>query len=266
MNTVDVIYFSPTGSTRRVAFEIAKGWGGTPNIIDLTQSHNRIQKTILSGDAAVIAVPVYEDHVPELLNDYFAHLSANGQPALIAVVYGNIGYGHALHELLSKTKETGLRVVGAGAFIAEHSFSTRKHPVAPGRPNADDLKQAYALGEQAGIYIDSTQKTDVCLPKAELTLMSVLPRNSAQLLTKPPVMDRDVCTDCGACTSVCPVNAIDYRTRNINTKKCIRCFACVKRCGPAARKIKYRIPLASKILYAQGKIQKNNFIVMGELR
>lgn len=49
--------------------------------------------------------------------------------------------------------------------------------------------------------------------------------------------DRDKCTDCGACVSLCPVNAIcveeDWEI-NIDDQKCIGCGFCVNSCPTKA--------------------------------
>ncbi|GMO15539.1 MAG: hypothetical protein Ta2E_06510 [Mycoplasmoidaceae bacterium] len=48
------------------------------------------------------------------------------------------------------------------------------------------------------------------------------------------------CIGCGACTSVCPVNAITMKNckADINVKKCVGCGACTSTCPVEAIKIK----------------------------
>lgn len=43
-------------------------------------------------------------------------------------------------------KKAGLKVIGAGSFIGEHSFSTDETPVAKSRPDNEDLKKTEEFG------------------------------------------------------------------------------------------------------------------------
>ncbi len=51
------------------------------------------------------------------------------------------------------------------------------------------------------------------------------------------LIDRDVCVNCGACTSVCPVDALtmdDTATLSFDSNKCIDCKLCVVACPTKA--------------------------------
>lgn len=50
-------------------------------------------------------------------------------------------------------------------------------------------------------------------------------------------IDRDKCIDCGACTSVCPTDALmlsEEDTLVVNEEKCILCGNCLKACSVGA--------------------------------
>jgi hypothetical protein len=64
------------------------------------------------------------------------------------VVYGNRDYEDALIELHDISITQGFVPVAAGAFIAEHSYSTTKRPIAHGRPDPDDLDRAQEFGKK----------------------------------------------------------------------------------------------------------------------
>ena len=213
----------------------------------------------MNGDAVIVAVPVYEDQVPSLLADFFDGLKAKGQPAVIVVVYGNIGYGPALNQLMAMTEKCNLQPIAAAAFVAQHSFSTEDHPVASGRPDSADLVEAREFGAKIKMLLKEKINKTLIIPKGKKSLMALmLPKNSAKLFTLSPSVDNNRCIGCKICAEKCPENAIDLKTLKINKEKCIRCFACVKYCGPKARKITFRLSLAQKILCAQGKHQKKN--------
>lgn len=229
------IYFSPTGTTKKVINAIVKGMGTTKNtLIDLNSSDVRNTfAPIIDEDIVIIGVPVY----------------------------GNFGDGRALNELDSITKKSGFKVVAAGSFIGEHSFSTNKVPVQEGRPNYEDLNMAEEFGISIIEEMSKVHNLDdirLEIPKGKLPLMAkVLPKNSARLFTKTPFVDMNICNQCGVCAKLCPMNAIYKDTLVINENECIRCFCCVKRCHLKARKIIYRPSfIVSKILRAKNKIKR----------
>ena len=49
-------------------------------------------------------------------------------------------------------------------------------------------------------------------------------------------VDKDKCLGCGACASMCPVNAITMKggKAEINKKKCIKCGTCMQICPVSA--------------------------------
>lgn len=254
------IYFSPTGTTKKIINAIVKGIGTTNNTsIDLTSSHVRnTLEPIIEGDIVIIGVPVYEEKVPEMLYNFFTSLKGNEKPVVLIAVYGNFGDGIALNELDAIVKKSGFKVVAAGSFIGEHSFSTKEVPVQEGRPNYEDLSEAEEFGRR---IIEKIKKTDnlndslIQIPQGKLPLMAkILPKNSARIFTKIPFADMNICNKCGVCIKLCPMNAINKDTLDIIENKCIRCFCCVKRCPKKARKIAYKPKfLVSKILTIKNK-------------
>lgn len=254
------IYFSPTGTTKKVINAIVKGMGITNNTsIDLTSSAVRnILSPIIRGDIVVIGIPVYEERIPEMLYDFLTSLKGNKKPIVLVAVYGNFGYGIALNELDTITKNSGFNLVAAGSFIGEHSFSTKEVPVQEGRPNYEDINKAEEFGRN---IVDKMKKIEnlndglVKIPKGKLPLMAkLLPKNSARVFTRTPFADMDICNKCGLCVKLCPMSAINRDTLTINENKCIRCFCCVKRCAKKARKIVYKPNfLVSKMLTVKNR-------------
>jgi ferredoxin len=63
----------------------------------------------------------------------------------------------------------------------------------------------------------------------------------AEKLEHLVVLDRDICTDCGACVSLCPTGALsiakDYSVK-LDEDKCILCEVCVPACPVRAIKVK----------------------------
>lgn len=64
-----------------------------------------------------------------------------------------------------------------------------------------------------------------------------------QPLSKDIRRDESLCTHCGVCTVMCPVDALkmDPETMNVefDSSKCIVCGACIKSCPPRAMKVEF---------------------------
>jgi len=228
--TVHMIYFSPTGTTRKVVAAVAAGVSSAaPRGLDLTLSAAE-NSTHLSDGVAVIGVPVYAGRVPEVCLERMEKLSADGVPTAIVALYGNREFEDALVELRDVATAKGFKVIAAGTFIGEHSYSTPERPIAAGRPDADDLQLARSFGERFAAKIDtgdlSTPGIDGNLPyKERIPLGGIAPET-----------DRQRCTLCGRCDEVCPMGIVAVTdVVNTHAQNCIMCCACVKECPVAAR-------------------------------
>lgn len=263
ISSVTTIYFSPTGTTKKIINSIVKGMGIVNNrIIDLTLPKVREENIpLIDGDIVLIGVPVYEEKIPEIVYLFLAKLKGNGKPVIIVGVYGNIGDGIVLNELDFITQKSGFKLVGAGSFVGEHSFSTEEIPIAQNRPNNDDLNKAEEFGKsimEKMKNINSLNDVSIKIPQGKLPLMAkIVPKNSARLFTKTPFADMSKCSRCNICVKLCPMSAIDKETLEIDEEQCLRCFCCVKRCPKKARKIIYKPRfLVSKVLTMKNKIIK----------
>jgi flavodoxin len=151
IDQVRLIYFSPTGTTRKVLESIAEGIGAeVVGHIDLTLPAGLKQPIApVSGGIAVIGAPVYGGRLPADAIDRFKQVTADGVPAVLVVVYGNREFEDALLELKDLSLALGFIPVAGGAFVGEHSFARSDLPIANGRPDRRDLQKAKDFGEKA---------------------------------------------------------------------------------------------------------------------
>ena len=232
MNTdsTALIYFSPTGSTEKIAKSIAEGLGsGKVREIPLTFAGKGTGK-LAEGETAVIAVPVYAGRVPETFIERFKSVEADNNPAVLAVVYGNRAFDDALLELRNICKKKNFRVIAAAAFIGEHSFSNNDKPVAEGRPEIKDLKKAESFGAEAAEKLKSDKLNEPAVPG------NFPYRDGASKGGTAPDTDNEKCIKCGKCVSACPEGIIRL-TDSVYTDNsgCIMCCACIKVCPESAR-------------------------------
>jgi flavodoxin len=88
---VNLIYYSPTGTSKKVLEGIMKGLGASRvEHIDLTPSKAAtVSHVIPSQELSVFAVPVYSGRVPPVAAQRLKTLKGNDTPAVLVVVYGN---------------------------------------------------------------------------------------------------------------------------------------------------------------------------------
>ena len=140
---VSTLYFSPTGTTKRIVAGIANRLMGKDenlriNKIDFTLPKYREKgRQFSKDDLVIVGVPVYAGRVPNVLIKYLNSIHSNGALAVALVVYGNRNYDDALIELRDILDSNGFRVIAGAAFIGQHSFS---NTLAKGRPDGKDMK------------------------------------------------------------------------------------------------------------------------------
>lgn len=209
---------------------VAKGLGGKAERIDLTPPDAAAKSHALPADAlAVFAAPVYGGRIPLVATQRLRTVKGNGTPAVLVAVYGNRAFEDALIELRNIVVEQGFKPVAAAAFIGEHSFSTEATPIAPGRPDGEDLAKAAEFGKQVKAKLEAAKPAEVKVPGNK----PYKERSAAG--ARYPVTTED-CTLCGACAQVCPTASITVSDK-VETKPetCTACSACVKTCPAGAR-------------------------------
>jgi ferredoxin/flavodoxin len=242
MNKVWAVYFTGTGTTKKIVLEIAKRAGeklGAPVTeydFSLPEARRHFPD-FKANELVIFGTPVYAGRVPNLLLKQLALLKSEGSPAVPVVLCGNRDYDDALMELRDILFDHVFKPFAAGAFVGEHSFST---VLGKGRPDASDLTKARSFADNAA---DRLQKaSDLPLIQVKGTPKPYRgyyqPRdhlgNPIDIRkVKPDTNDK--CVDCKLCAAICPMGAIDHdNVRNI-TGICIKCCACVKRCPKGAK-------------------------------
>jgi ferredoxin len=235
---ITAIYFSPTGTTKKIVDEIALGFhAASVEQMDLTLPTVKSRNIGTTDQLVIIGAPVYFGRVPPVAAQRMKQVKANKIPAVIVVVYGNRDYEDALLELSELAKEAGFIPVAGAAFIGEHSYSTAATPIAAGRPDERDLLQAREFGA-------AVMKKMVQIKSPGTIAALPLPGTSPfkDLTAWPdmaPTIVEDLCNLCKICASLCPTAAITVDATVVTDKsKCITCCACVKSCPIDARVMK----------------------------
>ncbi len=247
VESITCLFFSPTGTTRTIVKNIAKGMLIEKiDLFDCTNLSQRKNTTHLpDNDITIIATPVYYGRVPEVVVPFLQTLSAQKKPVVLVVVYGNREYDDALLELRDISAQQGFIPVAGGAFIAEHSYSTSSRPIAHTRPDQDDIEKAILFGSeikqklQSIDFLEDLVKISVPgnFPYLEPKNLHMI-KQARNTLSFTPETDPEKCTQCNLCSKVCPTEAIDFNDiSEIDKWQCIICFACIKNCPSGAKQM-----------------------------
>lgn len=244
MKKVHAVYFSGTGTTKKTVNFIAKKLSEKLNlqkeIFDFTLPNMRKEvKEFNIQDIVIFGVPVVAGRVPNVLLKYLDTIKGNGALVIPVVLFGNRDFNDALMELSDILKKDNFKVIGAAAFVGEHSFSKI---LAKGRPDEKDMKIMEMFVEN--IYKKISKKEfnpdiPIEITHGERPFKYYKPRdnqgNHIDIRKVIPKTKKELCDNCKVCSLVCPMGSIDYENPEKIIGICIKCGACIKKCHVNAK-------------------------------
>lgn len=235
-------YFSGTGTTektvRRIAAGVAEKLGVPVEELNFTAPAVRQRENMFrDNELVVLGTPVYAGRVPNVLLPYLTQkLRGSGTPAVPVVLFGNRNYDDALMELSQILTADGCTVIGGGAFVGEHSFST---VLGAGRPGVSDEAEMDAFAARIAAKMAAGDSSAVTVGGCDPIRPYYTPRdrhgNPISILKVKPKTDGGRCTGCGLCADRCPMGSIEPADVSQITGICIKCCACVKGCPAGAK-------------------------------
>ncbi|MEG2394101.1 MAG: EFR1 family ferrodoxin [Ruthenibacterium sp.] len=231
---INQIYFSPTGSTKKVVQLLAQTWIGDGCDIDCSlpagAGCDYSVYSFAKDELCIIGVPSFGGRVPAVMLAHLQQMKAAGTPTVLVTTFGNRDYDDTLLELRDTVRQNGFHVIAAIAAVTEHSIM---HRFGAGRPNDNDEKQLRDYAKRIQRALES--KTVDNLSEAAVSGSSPY-KAFGSLPLKPAASN--ACTLCGTCAALCPVEAIPAdNPRKTDKERCITCMRCVSICPQHARKL-----------------------------
>lgn len=244
MKKVHLVYFSPSGTTKKVVTSIVKGMGSVEVIHhDMLKPESRKQAINFSKDDLVIFGILTAVKMLGPLKEIINCLNGNDTPVVGITMFGNEAYGPTLRDFKKVIEKRGFKMVAGGAFIGQHSMTKN---IATGRPDESDIQIAKDFGQRIydKVYLKQDLSFENILPidiqdKFGSLLTQMMTYSFAfapiKAVTLPKILNKrtiaETCIECKRCESNCPMNAIDISAKSINVKSCIGCFGCQNICG-----------------------------------
>lgn len=224
MSNVTKIYFSPSGTTKKVVDQIAGNFAPKKETLDLLNFNS--SKNFSGDDVVIVGMPVFAGRIPKSARERLEKLKGDNTKAIAVANYGNAHVTDALLELADVLGENGFDVIGAASTVSHHSIFDG---VAVGRPDESDIEKINEFAQKCVEKVESGE-----------SLESELPGNRPYVDYKqlPFVVgcDETLCAFCYDCVSICPEKAIpDDDPVDTDLELCSRCTACIHICPEDAR-------------------------------
>jgi ferredoxin/flavodoxin len=233
-----LIYFSNTGNTK-LACEYIKNH---LNNIGLDLIDLKREKPLDLAQYDLVGFAAWADYLgpSQLINDYLAGLpQQHGKPAFVFNTFGTIK-GGTLKGLHDRAARAGFNVVSAFALHTPENIPIviSNGITAADAPSNKELARFQAAIEKLDLICRDLKEGNPVKKEVRFGLadyLSLFPRTKAKKEMGEKFVDRELCTKCGICKSVCGYSAIELSPYPVfDQEKCYGCWACYNKCPQKA--------------------------------
>lgn len=223
---VSVLFFSPAGSTKKIALHLGGRLSEQVTAYDLARPIPE-EHVFSKDDFAVAAVPVFMGRVPVPAAEALRRCRGDRTPVVSLAVYGGRAVEDALLELNDILTEQGFEAAASASFAAQHSMAGT---FATGRPDADDFADMDAFAGAVLKKVAAGRPFSAPAVPGRRPYRALPPASGAVPLTS------EACIQCGLCARECPAAAIPTGNPRITIPgKCFMCTRCLHICPQKAR-------------------------------
>ncbi len=240
---IALIYFSPTGNTKKIADAIQQELIKNDveiGIFNITKP--KIRRNIsnfLEFEQFIFGFPIFYWRIPEEIRNWLKLVKGNGKKCATFFTYGGITSGVAPYDTGQILKAQDFNLLIAAEFLGKHTFNIAGWNVIPNRPNSEDLNIAREFAQLIlkKFRDDSAVPIDFEKPQYSEEFVENVAKSTKRAIPLPYIVN-DACKSCGICEKVCPNEAINIEEKRISRKKCMRCLKCILECPENALRIK----------------------------
>lgn len=245
-----IAYISPAGSTKETAVILKselelKGFSVNMFEIGRKGSFDRVKKALeKEGTVFFAGSPVYVNKGLPPINELIKFLKNSDHiPAVPFVNWGCVTSGIALYDMARDMDKNGFVISGGLKMPAIHSMLWQcDESIGDGHPNQNDKAVVKDFVDKLVSKLNGDYSHQVGLApeyllyqdkkvKEEMENSSL---EKAKAVMPEKMVSESLCTQCGACASLCPVEAIELDPYPKFGSNCVLCFNCVKKCPEEA--------------------------------
>ncbi len=242
---VQIIYFSQTGGTEKIAQKIKEGITESKNQCDLVKIKQADLTNLKDFDLIGIGCPTFFYREPVNIRNLIQKLPiSNNQHIFIFATHGSC-LGNTFYYMISALKEKGYLVIGGFDSYSDSSLQFYPSPMhTSGHPDEIELNEAKAFGRRICEISRRVNEGELSLiPQFELVTDTWWAKDSKLMtlevlrkISPEFTINADKCIKCFTCQNECPGDAIDIEADPPEIQKdgCIFCWACEKICPEGA--------------------------------
>ena len=247
---VTLIYFSQTGSTRKVAEAMAAGFRELGHATRMLSLQKAEPQDAVAGDLVGIGSPCFASQAPTPVKRFLSAVPPlRGKGAFVFATSGGAP-GRVLYDLTRLLRDRDANVLGGFLTRGElHYPAPCLIGRLPGRPDEQDLASARHFAQALAEHLAAGRAGP--LPESRpdalragwgfYDLASLVLTDAANRLLLPePKLDQGKCDQCQWCVSQCPVQNITLQPYPVLGPECIRCYRCSNGCPQQAFDVDWR--------------------------
>ncbi|MCL3781881.1 4Fe-4S dicluster domain-containing protein [Prolixibacteraceae bacterium JC049] len=230
-----IIYFSGTGNSLKIAQQLAEQTNDTA--IHINQAE---QSEILMSSSIGFVFPVYNYDIPVLVKNFIKKTDFPKSIFTFGIITHGGDKGNALFNLSTLLKEKDVELTYTNDVLMPVSSRIMYGMV------TDKIAERTANAKAKVTHIASELRNRINNQKGGrkkhlLALISHMVESNFLKKRFTPVIDSEICTNCGICIDACPaLNITEQSSKAFIGANCVQCMTCIHWCPHVAIHFKSR--------------------------
>lgn len=226
-----ILYFSGTGNSEYVAKLVAeKNCDTLVSMNDLIK-HEKTE-TLNSEKPFVFVAPVYAWRLPKIITKFIQNTTFEGNNKFYFILTCGKDTGNAVSYIRTLCNKKNIIFMGLSSIVMPDNYllifpaikeSEAKTIVENTSPNIEKISKLIMAGEKLAPENVSISGKIMSGPVNALFYKFIVSAKGFRA--------EDICTGCGICATLCPLNNITMvESKPVWSKNCTHCMACICKC------------------------------------